>query len=383
MKRKILLSLITLFCIISASAQYEDVINSVKLKYAPDKRVAIFEVKSKVSGDTLILEGKIDKKDAKEALLNALKNKNVVIKDNIRLLPDDASLKPWAMVIIPYAHLRTNPGHEAELTSQALMGTPLRVLEQAEDDDNWYRVQTPDNYISWVIDNSIKMMSDDEMKAWRSAPRYISTPVYSYLYADPEGTEIASDLVLGDILVQKGKKGNNIILSTPDGRTGYAKDDEVEPLTEWAKQSFNPDLIVDIAKQLMGSTYTWGGTSTKGVDCSGLTKTSYFANGIILQRDASQQVLYGEKISPIKWSDAKKGDLLYFGTKSGRVTHTAIYMGDGKYIHASARVKVNSVNPKSPIYLTTPFISINRIDGNVDKAGIYSVKNHPWYFNLK
>ena len=130
----------------------------------------------------------------------------------------------------------------------------------------------------------------------------------------------------------------------------------------------------------MGSTYTWGGTSTKGVDCSGLTKTAYFSNAIILQRDASQQVLYGKKIAPKDWRKASKADLLYFGTTSGRVTHTALYIENGKYIHASGRVKINSVDPKSPKYLTTPFLSINRVKGNIDRKGIVSVKNHPWYF---
>ena len=131
---------------------------------------------------------------------------------------------------------------------------------------------------------------------------------------------------------------------------------------------------------MMGSTYTWGGMSPKGLDCSGLTKTCYFAIGIIIQRDASQQVLYGQKIAPKDWKEARPGDLLYFGTKSGRVTHTAIYEKDGYYIHSSGRVKRNSVDPDNATYLTTPFLSINRIDGMVGTPGIVAAKEHKWYF---
>ncbi len=131
---------------------------------------------------------------------------------------------------------------------------------------------------------------------------------------------------------------------------------------------------------MMGSGYLWGGTSTKITDCSGLAKVSYFSNGIILQRDASQQALTGQKISPTNWKEAQLGDLLFFGSKSGKVTHVGIYLKDGQYIHCSGRVKINSVDPDAKDYLTTPFLSISRIAGKVGSKGITAVKNHIWYF---
>lgn len=131
---------------------------------------------------------------------------------------------------------------------------------------------------------------------------------------------------------------------------------------------------------MMGSGYLWGGTSTKLTDCSGLAKVSYFSNGIILQRDASQQALTGEIIKADEWKSAQTGDLLFFGSSSGRVTHVAIYLRDGKYIHCSGQVKINSVNPDDDDYLTTPFLSISRINGKVGSKGIVAVRNHPWYF---
>ena len=377
MKAVVLSVMLVAMSALGMMAQHQNIINGIKLKYAPDKRVAIFEVCETQKGDTIYLEGKVDNAAAKEALTNEFDKTGVIYINNVKVLPEDSLYPKWALVQIPFAHLRCQPDHSAEMASQALMGTPLKVLEV---NDGWYRVQTPDNYISWVINNSVKELTPEEMDTWKKSQRYVVTPVYSYIYSDTKSNEIVSDILLGDILTYEGKKDDFILLSTPDGRKGYAKSEDVEPLDKWVQQTFDADLIVNTAKQLMGSTYTWGGTSTKGVDCSGLTKTSYFANGIILQRDASQQVLYGDKISPILWPFAQKGDLLYFGTQSGRVTHTAIYMGDGLYVHASGRVKVNSVDPKSPKYLTTPFISINRINGNVDKLGITSVKNHPWYF---
>ena len=131
---------------------------------------------------------------------------------------------------------------------------------------------------------------------------------------------------------------------------------------------------------MMGSGYLWGGTTTKLTDCSGLAKVSYFSNAIILQRDASQQALTGKIIKAEDWKDARLGDLVFFGTKTGRVTHVGIYLHDGKYIHCSGQVKINSVDPEADDYLTTPFLSISRIDGMVGTKGITAVRNHPWYF---
>lgn len=351
-------------------------LNDLRKQYAPDARTAVWDVQAKEKYQAWFLTGKVDNAKFKELILNEAQRQGVNVVDSIKVLENSCE-NPWALVKLSIASLRTAGRHAAEMATQAIMGTPVKVLEKAGD---WYRVQTPDNYISYVPGNSLEMISESKFDNWKKAKRYIVTVYQSQLVEKPGSDATVSDLVLGNILEYKGKSGKWMKLATPDGREGYVAEVDVKEFGSWAKQDFNASKIEKTARRMMGSGYLWGGTSTKVTDCSGLAKVSYFSNGIILQRDASQQALTGKRIEASDWKSAKLGDLVFFGSKNGRVTHVGIYLRDGKYIHCSGRVKINSVDPNAKDYLTTPFLSISRINGEIGNKGITAVKNHPWYF---
>ncbi|MDE6160251.1 MAG: C40 family peptidase, partial [Muribaculaceae bacterium] len=171
-------------------------------------------------------------------------------------------------------------------------------------------------------------------------------------------------------------------VTLPDGRKGWVDASAMTEISEWAGQEFNPDEILDTAYSMEGTPYLWGGTSAKTLDCSGLAKTGYLANGIILRRDASQQALTGKRIEASDWRECEAGDLLFFGNAdTRRVTHVAIYDHDGNYVHSSGRVKRNSIDPESADYLTTPFLHAVRIHGYEGSDGITRAADHNWYFN--
>ena len=349
---------------------------SIKKTYAPDSRVAIYELESQKADKQWIIKGKVDKAELKTNVLQELQKANVSVIDSIAVL-EFTKEKPWGLVKLSIASLRTGGKHAAEMATQAIMGTPVKILEHAGD---WARVQTPDQYISYVPKNSLYQITQAQLDAWRQSTRYIVDVYQTQLVDAPKNGMTVSDLVMGNILEYKGKSGKYIKLATPDGREGYVHQSEVKELTEWANQTFNAELIKKVAFRMMGSGYLWGGTSTKLTDCSGLVKVSYFANGIILQRDAYQQALTGKIIKAENWKEAQLGDLLFWGTKSGRVTHVGIYLKDGEYIHCSGQVKLNSLDPESPKWLSTPFLSISRINGMIGTKGIIMAKDHPWYF---
>ena len=376
-KKFVLLSLLFITALDVMAVDANDVLNELKTRIAPDKRVAIWDVSCTMQDGVAIVNGTVGYQEQLDAITDELLKNNIPIENNVTVLTNAiAPNEKWAMVKLSIATLRCEPKHSGEVATQALMGMPLRVMEKCGE---WIRVQCPDNYIAYVPESSLIYMSQEQLDSWKRQERYIVTVYDDQLVAEAKGDETVSDLVLGNILTAVAKKGKWIQLSTPDGRTGWVRTSNVERFDKWAQQKLDLKKIEKTACRMMGSSYLWGGTSTKVTDCSGLVKVSYFSNGIILQRDASQQALTGKKISD--WHDAQLCDLLFFGNSAtGRVTHVGLYLKDGKYIHCSGQVKINDLNPDSPDYLYSP-LSISRIDGMIGTKGIIYVRDHEWYFD--
>ena len=369
----------TSMSIMASPLTASEVLDSLKARIAPDGRTALWNVNTIDQNGVLTLYGNVGTQEQSDAIEQELKVQGFApFKNNLIVLENSVPAeRRWAVVKLSIATMRTQGRHAAEMASQAIMGTPVKVIEQSGD---WWRIQTPDHYIAYVPGNALTFMTAQEMNTWRHAKRYIVTAHDSRLVSQPKGDATITDLVLGNILHFKGEKGKWLLLATPDGREGYVEKNQVAELTQGAKQDFDAALIEKTARRLMGSSYLWGGTSTKVTDCSGLTKVSYFACGIILQRDASQQALTGTKIAGDQWQQCHTGDLLFFGNQeTGRVTHVGIYLRDGQFIHCSGQVKINSLNPDDPTYLYTP-LSCSRIDGMMGTTGIVQLRNHPWYF---
>lgn len=363
-------------------------ISEVQTQYAPDKRVALFQISVRAENGNFILEGLTNLPQAKEALLTQLSKLKINYTDAIELLPaKKLGEKIFGVVNLSVANIRTKPDHPEELATQSLLGTVVNVLQ---DEHGWYRVQTPDEYISWVDDDGVQLMTKAEADAWKSAPKiiYISTYGFSYLKAD-EKSEPVSDLVKGDILKFVDEINGYYQVEYPDKRTAFIPVKHGMKYNEWL-ESFeqNSDKIIETARTFMGIPYLWGGTSMKGVDCSGFTKTVYYLNGVILPRDASQQVNVGELIDTKDGFDnLKPGDLVFFGRKASadrkeRATHVGMYIGKGEYIHSSGRVRINSFDKNAANfnqYRFNSFLKARRILSSLDKDGVYLLKNHKSY----
>ncbi len=146
-------------------------------------------------------------------------------------------------------------------------------------------------------------------------------------------------------------------MRTPDGRTGFVLKADAAPYARWlAALRSDPASLVATARSLMGTPYLWGGTSTKGMDCSGFTKTVYLLHGLILPRDADQQAEAGVPVDAgADFANLQPGDLLFFGRKAAPgqeedIVHVGMWIGGREFIHESGRVRISSMDPAASNY---------------------------------
>jgi len=363
-------------------------LNEAKAGIAPDRRTAVFDVHGTVSGTTLTLTGEIQDAGMHKRLLAFLGGKSGwTIVDSIVSLPaPSVGDRTFGIVNVSVANLRTTPMHPAELASQVLLGTPVKVLKKV---DGWYLVQTPEEYLGWT-DDRIVCMANDRYDAWARLPKLIVTAEFAWVRSGIEkSSRPVSDVVAGSLLGLRGSSGPLYEVEYPDGRTGFIGRDQSERFELWLAQAKDtPERIVATAKRFFGVPYLWGGTSAKGMDCSGFTKTVYALNGVLLPRDADQQAAVGDPVEiPGGNVDLKPGDLLFFGShasgeKPERVTHVAISLGGGRFIHSSADVHINSLNPADSDYSDfrlAGFLRARRIIGAGESSGVRRLAAIPYY----
>ena len=168
----------------------------------------------------------------------------------------------------------------------------------------------------------------------------------------------------GKALKSKGFLG--VVL--PDGRKGYVRGYDLSDFALWAKSRCAvADNLISTAKMLIGTPYMWGGYSSKGLDCSGLTKTVFFLNGVMLYRNASQQAKEGIDITLDGFEPGKSegelrpGDLVFFSSDGEGVTHVGIYIGNNNFVHASTSKTGVIISSLTSSYYTRVYYGAKRV----------------------
>lgn len=360
-------------------------IDSITKKWVPDKREGICDVRIYALGPNMIIKGETDLPEARKAFLEFLKKKNVELLDSLLLLPDTAVIKePWGLVNVSVCNIRLKPSHDAEMVSQSIMGTPVKILRKS---GGWLMVQTPDLYLGWVDGEAVEPFSLTRFNGWKESSRVIYLNKSGDIFSDPGETKIVSDIAIGSLLEVKSEKNGYYMVALPDGRQGFISKKYCELFSDWAvKTKPEAGKLISTAGRFMGTPYLWGGTSSKGMDCSGFVKTAYYLNGLILARDVSLQYRHGLSVKATLNPDSlKAGDLLFFGSRRNgrtRPTHVGLYIGDTEFIHESGMVKINSLDSTRANfsrYRRDTFLGARRIIGVTPGTGFQSVSEHSWY----
>ncbi|MEP6261246.1 MAG: SH3 domain-containing protein [Gillisia sp.] len=331
----------------------EEHIKAIKSEYAPDGRVALFDVESTNYNGTYILKGESNLPEAVSALEQKLQSQNIRFTDSIKMLPSaEMEGNTEGVIKISVANLRSKPSHSAELVTQAILGTPVKVYKK---EGGWYYIQTPEGYLAWVDYGGVTPFSKNDLSTWKAADKVIYLKTYGFAYEGASSeSQVVSDLVAGNILELAGEENGFYKVKYPHGKVGFIEQSHAQPYEQWLT-GLQPtgETLIETSKTLMGIPYLWGGTSAKGVDCSGYTKTIFFLNGIILPRDASQQIHTGVEVDSTRnFENLIPGDLLFFGrkataTSSERVIHVGMWIGDNKFIHAMGDVHISNMDPNA------------------------------------
>jgi cell wall-associated NlpC family hydrolase len=293
----------------------------------------------------------------------------------------------YGVVNISVCNLRRTADFDAEMVSQALLGTPVHVLQMSTNGNPWPQVQTPDEYTGWVHYAGITRMSFEEYHAWNAAPKVVVTALTGIVYKEASSkSATVSDVVAGDRLKYLGKKGCWLKVCYPDGRTGYVSKKVAKTEAEWRKTlDQSPEAILKTAHSMLGFPYLWAGMSPKGMDCSGFVRTALFMHDIITPRDCSQIYLTGERITDR--SQLVPGDLVFFGRYredgSPRPSHVGFYIGNNRFIHSMGLVQIGSFDPEDSYYdayNTGRYLYGDRILPYINKEkGLNTTLTNPYY----
>lgn len=372
----------------TAPPDLSHLIDSIGIVWVPDLREGIYDVQLVSSEPGFVLKGETTVPEAKDAIIGVLGKNGVDFLDSLTVLPESGlAANPWGLVTVSVCNIRFTSSYDAEMVSQATMGTPLKIYKQ---EGGWLLVQTPDMYLGWVDSDAIALKSIEEHSLWKTSERLLYSQKTGDIFSDRSKKKPISDIVAGCIVEIAGTGTEGFDVRLPDGRPGYipaANAIRLENISAGVLPT--PENLVASAESFMGIPYLWGGTSAKGFDCSGFVKTVYFLNGIILDRDASQQFQNGIRIRARRESfpdSLKAGDLMFFGSlQRGRpqARHVGMYIGNSEFIHCSGMVKINSLDSTRADFSRSrrdTYLGARRIIGAPAVKGTLPVQEHDWYF---
>ncbi|HOT96378.1 MAG TPA: C40 family peptidase [bacterium] len=331
-------------------AEIQNLITRTGERLAPDARLAIYSVTAEMHGDTLVVCGETSVAAARDSLQAALGRSGFTPQRcSVTLLPQAGpESRCTGVITVSTALLRRGPSEKEEIIDQGLLGEPLTILK----DTNYFDlVQLADGYIGYMDGGSVAAMTRQELAAWQERPKVIYWKKWGEIHSEKRAASFpVSDIVLGTSVALVRKEGKWLRVVLPDGREGYLHRDEVISAERFNHQPKpKPEELVETARQFTGYPYLWGGRSTKGFDCSGLTGTVYKLHGISLPRDANMQVHAGREVLwDSTYAALQPGDLLFFGRSIKHISHVGMYLGNGKFIHAGDLVLINSLNPGDP-----------------------------------
>jgi gamma-D-glutamyl-L-lysine dipeptidyl-peptidase len=267
------------------------------------------------------------------------------------------SQNPDHVVIRAVANMYREPNLDTEVVSQAIYGTNLSAIESSGE---WMKVRTADDYVGWMKADCLRHI---EGRPYATNGTIIRVAQLSAnIYRETDVTKRAPVITVPwdtRLEVIEDHVGGNrwLKLRLPDDQEAYIQRGDIS--SEFTP--LNIDETIALAKKFIGLTYTWGGTSSFGYDCSGYMQMLIRQRGKTMPRDASLQAVW-EGSAAVDRRQLQPGDLLYFGDTPEKVTHTGMYIGNDEFIHdTTSNNPMVQISTLADAHWTKIFISARRI----------------------
>jgi gamma-D-glutamyl-L-lysine dipeptidyl-peptidase len=300
-----------------------------------DPRMVVFDVSAAAQpGGKVTLTGFVEFPETRTSLEKFLSHLGFQIDNQLETLPA-ANLGERSLGFLKTSHCLSydHPRGRRGAVSDCLFAEPLYLLRE---DGEQLLVHSGEGYLGYIPADQIHRVTDAEFAAYINGPsvRMIAENKVGNALTIPAGARLKSIRVQGDSATVQLPTGEQVDIPAANFKPHEPPTAEI-------------DALIHNAELLLGTKYVWGGRGKTGIDCSGLVQIAYATAGLHLPRDANQQYLVGRLTATRAHRSAmRRGDTMYFIGDDGKVRHTAIYLGDDRYLNAEVpNVRVGSLNP--------------------------------------
>ena len=246
------------------------------------------------------------------------------------LILDKTFCMEYAVVTVPAAPVRRKARHQYEMVSQLLFGEMVEVLKFKK--GKWAKIRSlHDNYQGWITSN---MLEQADEKQTAATTEYITADIMNLVILNENKMSVPLASSLPGLTDGKGMIGNLVYQFSGN-------------CINRQQQQPPAEKMVQLTNAWLNVPYMWGGRTMLGVDCSGFVQVNFKMIGIDLPRDAWQQAQEGKSVKKLK--EAEAGDLAFFDDKE-EIVHVGILLGPEKIIHASGKVRIDTIDKKGIIH---------------------------------